>query len=103
MPPRCGQEEEWLRRYKGQPSGDGKPGKEVLQGGCQKQFRHNQTCKYQEQTDGGLRGGRWGMGKKGEGQWEIWAATCEMKKSQNKRHGIGNIINDTVIVLYGQR
>lgn len=104
MPPRWGREEEWLRRDRGQPCGDGKPGKEVLRGGWQEQLVHNRTnakYQYQEQTDEGQRGGSWGMGKKGAGEWETQAATCEMNESQTKRHSIRHIIDDTVMARDG--
>lgn len=37
-----------------------------------------------------------GMGKMGEGEWEI-------QPSRNTSHSIGNLVNGIVIVLFGDR
>ena len=42
----------------------------------------NQTYKYREQTDDCQKAGGWGMGKMGEGVWEIQASSYGMNKSQ---------------------
>lgn len=43
--------------------------------------KQNQTYKYREQTDGYQRRQRWGMGKIGEDEWEIWTSSYGMNKS----------------------
>ena len=53
--------------------------------------KQNQTYKYREQTVG-----CWGVGKMGEGEWEI--QTCSY--GMNKRHSTGNIVNDIVLTMY---
>ena len=48
-----------------------------------------------EKRDGGwVQGG--GGGKK-------WTDSIWVKKSRDEKHSIGNIVNDIVIVLYGDR
>ena len=41
----------------------------------------------------------WDLGKRGEGEWEIQASSYGIIHG-NKRHSVGNIVNDIVTTLY---
>lgn len=38
----------------------------------------------------------WGIGRMGEGEWEVQASSHKRNKSQEERYIIGNIISGTV-------
>ena len=52
----------------------------------------------------GTRGeGDGGMGRMGEGEWEIQASIMEWVSHGDKGHNMGKMVNGMVIALYGDR
>lgn len=47
--------------------------------------------------------GVWGMGKMGEDSGSYRRPVMERVSHENKRYSIGNIANDIVTILYGDR
>ena len=44
-----------------------------------------------------------GDGQNGEGEWEIQVSSYGMKSRENKGYSTGNTVNETIIVLCGER